>query len=192
MKVHRHGQAAILSDVDYMKILKELMNAKHRLLIQIARYTGERWGAIVQMRVSDAYSPDGVPRSTLTFRAKTRKASPDGTHSTRQIPTHPQLIVELKAYRPTESEWLFPSLDSNKHLSFDAADDFWRKLLVRVGLSGRGISTHSTRRTMISRLANAGTSAPLIKAITGHKDLRTIQRYIEIDDDRVKAAIALL
>lgn len=193
MKVQRHGKAAIISDTDYVKILKEIANDKYRLLVQIARYTGERWGAIVQMRVADAYGPDGAPRSKLTFRAGTRKASPDGERETRQVPTHPQLVVELKAYKPLiESEWLFPSRFSESHLSFDAADDFWRGCLDRAGLSGRGISTHSTRRSMISKLANAGMGAPLIKAITGHKDMKALQRYIEIDDDRIKAAIALL
>jgi len=47
-KVSRHGQAAILSDADYSRIRKHLKHKQHRLVWDIARFTGERWGAILK------------------------------------------------------------------------------------------------------------------------------------------------
>ena len=40
-------------------------------------------------------------------------------------------------------------------------------------------TSHGLRKLMMVRLAHAGYSAPQIGAISGHKDLREIQLYIE-------------
>jgi integrase len=49
-------------------------------------------------------------------------------------------------------------------------------------------TSHGLRKLMMVRLAHAGYSAPQIGAISGHKDLREIQLYIE-QMDRAKMAI---
>jgi integrase len=49
-------------------------------------------------------------------------------------------------------------------------------------------TSHGLRKLMMVRLAHAGYSAPQIGAISGHKDLREIQLYIE-QMDRAKTAI---
>jgi integrase/recombinase XerD len=53
-KNNRSGQASILNETDYQKIRKAIPT-EYRLLFDIARYTGERWGAIVQLRFGDVY-----------------------------------------------------------------------------------------------------------------------------------------
>jgi len=112
MKNNRSGQAAILSDLEYSKIRKQIVNQKYRLLWDLAWYTGERWGALVQLRVEDCYNSDGTPRSEITFRARTRKALPDGTRQTRQVPVHDVLTESLSNYPPDKSSpWLFPDRD---------------------------------------------------------------------------------
>jgi len=45
-KNNRSGQATLLSEADQLKIRKALTNKKHRLFWDVARFTGERWGAI--------------------------------------------------------------------------------------------------------------------------------------------------
>jgi integrase len=62
----------------------------------------------------------------------------------------------------------------------------------KAGLSAKGISTHSTRRSFITKLHRNGTDLYTIKKITGHKDFKALERYVEIDSDRVKGAIAAL
>lgn len=58
MKVNGHGQGAIISDADYQKIRKVARAKKYRLLFDIARYTGERWGAVVQLTINDVYDEE--------------------------------------------------------------------------------------------------------------------------------------
>lgn len=190
-KLKRHGQASVLSDSEYVKLLKQVKNTKHQLFILIGRYTGERWGAIRQLRVEDVYGRDGEPLTHITFRASTRKADPSGRKKTRQVPIHEQLATVLRGYRLEKGQqWLFPGRWPDKPMCFRNTDKFLRAAAEKAGLEG--VSTHSTRRTLITRLDEAGVGLVTIQKITGHRDLRTLQRYVEIPDSRLKAAISLL
>lgn len=192
-KNDRHGQAAILTNSDFVKIRKQFKSQHHRLIFDIARWTGERWGAIVQLRVGDVYENPvlSVPRSEITFTARTRKASPGGQRETRQCPTHPELQGILAAYDPPLSGYLFPAI-AHGHITWSAADKAFRGAIVRAGLSTRGISTHSTRRSFITALARLGVDVKTLQAITGHHDVKALLRYVEADPDIVRNAIALL
>jgi integrase/recombinase XerD len=193
VKRDRHGQGAIISDLDYAKIRQQLKAKKSRLLLDIARYTGERWGAIIQLRVEDVYDGAGRPRDYITFRAATRKARPDGQRETRQVPVHPTLKEILEGHKPPSSELLFESpVLPGKPISLRAADFMLRLAIASAGLEHKGYSTHSTRRTFITRLYERGVDLREIQLITGHHDLKALLLYVETDPERVKRAIAVL
>lgn len=192
-KNNRHGQSAIISHKEYLIIRKTLKNKHHILLLDLAWYTGERWGAIVQLHVSDVYDKRYQPLGEITFRSAARKASPSGERQTRQVPTHPTLKQELENYQPRASIWLFPNrLDPDRHITREGAAWSLGKAIALAKFQNRGISTHSTRRSCITHLHEAGVDSRLIQEISGHKDLKSLQRYIEISPDRVRNAIALL
>ncbi|NJM23518.1 MAG: site-specific integrase [Richelia sp. SM1_7_0] len=189
MKNNRFGQSAIISDNEYSKIRREFKSEKYRLIWDIAWYTGERWGALVQLRVEDVYQ-NGKPRETITFRANTRKARPDGKRETRQVPVHPALRDSLSAYvRYLDGIWLFPAREGVRHIDIRLADKILRSALTRAGLDHKGISTHSTRRSFITKLNENGVDVATIQKITGHRDLKALAKYIEIPVDRIKGAI---
>lgn len=193
MKTDRHGQACLLSDTDYSKIRKQIKSRKYKLLFDLAWYTGERWGALVQLRVEDCYNPDGSPRDYINFRARTRKATPDGKRQTRQVFVHAVLQESLQNYKAdSNSPWMFAASTGDKPITLRWADMILRAAVDKAGLSAKGISTHSTRRTFITKLHRNGTDLYTIKKITGHKDFKALERYVEIDSDRVKGAIAAL
>lgn len=193
MKVNRHGQGELISDADYTKIRKALKNKKHRLLIDVARFTGERWGAIVQIRVSDVFDRLLNVRSHITFRAQTRKATPSGDPTTRQVVVHPDLRESLKSYSfRADQVWLFEGATTNTPLTLKAADLMLRSVLAKTRLADKGICTHSTRRTFIPRLYERGVDLHTIQIMTGHKDIRSLVQYIQADFERAMRAIALL
>lgn len=193
MKNNRNGQAAIISDSDYSKIRKQIRSKKYKLLLDLAWFTGERWGALVQLKISDIYNDDGSVRKYITFKANTRKASPDGKRQTRQVIVHSTLSEALQAYKPDfKCEWLFPNRSHNNHIQLRWADKILRAAVERAGLGAKGISTHSTRRTFITKLHRNGVDLYTIKKITGHKDLKSLERYVDIDSDRIKGAIEAL
>lgn len=192
MKTDRHGQACILSDSDYSKIRKQIKSKKYKLLLDLAWYTRERWGALVQLRIEDCYV-NSNPREYINFRARTRKASPDGSHQTRQVFVHAVLRESLQNYKPeTNSVWMFGDRTGDKPITLRWADMILRAAVEKCGLSSKGVSTHSTRRSFITKLHRNGCDLYTIKKITGHKDFKALERYVEIDSDRVKGAIAAL
>lgn len=194
-KNNRSGQSSLLTETDLLKIRRQIDNKTHRLFWDIARFTGERWGAICQLQTVDVYRDAyrSIPCEDITYRAVTRKAAPDGSRHTRQVPIHPQLKEILEAYKPPVDAWLFPSrILLGRHMSFQAADDFLRRALERAGMSEKGISSHSTRRSFITALYLRGVDVRTLQEITGHKDLKALQRYIEISPERVRSSIALL
>jgi len=52
-------------------------------------------------------------------------------------------------------------------------------------------SSHSGRRTYITRLANKGVGVRLLAALAGHSHIST-QRYIDVNSDKLSEAVELL
>lgn len=193
MKNNKCGQAPLLSEIEFSKIRKQIRSKKYKLLFDLAWYSGERWGALCKLRIEDCYEKDGSVRSYLTFRAATRKAAPDGKRKTRQVPIHPVLKENLENYKPTtDSQYLFPNREGDKPITLRWADRILRAAVERAGLSARGISTHSTRRSFITKLHRNGCDVYTIQKITGHQDLKALGHYIDIDVDIIKGAIEAL
>ncbi|BAY22364.1 integrase family protein [Calothrix sp. NIES-2100] len=193
MKNNREGQSAVITDTDYSKIRKQIRSRKYKLLLDLAWYTGERWGALVQLQINDVFDDEDKPREFINFRARTRKRSPDGKRKARQVPVHPVLKEALASYKPeSDSIWLFPDRSGDGPITLRWADMILRSAVDKAGLSAKGISTHTTRRTFITKLAKRGVGLATIKKITGHTDLKVLSRYIEISDDDAMEAIATL
>ena len=53
-------------------------------------------------------------------------------------------------------------------------------------------SSHSGRRTYITRLANKGVGVRLLAALAGHSHISTTQRYIDVNSDQLSEAVELL
>jgi len=51
------------------------------------------------------------------------------------------------------------------------------------------VSTHTARRTFITMLKREGLSDKLISKITGHKDLKTLNQYYQVDDEAKREAV---
>jgi integrase/recombinase XerD len=54
-----------------------------------------------------------------------------------------------------------------------------------------GGSSHSSRRSFITKLAHSGVSAKVIMTLAGHKHLSTTQRYIDVNDEMLRQAVEL-
>lgn len=193
-KVNRSGQSKVLSDSEITKIKRNLRLPHHRLILDILRYTGERIGAVVQLQKLDVFDPKGNPRKYITFRARTRKAAAGQPAKTRQVVIHSSLRDALKNYPlPKHSLWLFPSQsDPEKHLLRQSVDSVFRRACTKAGLGEEGISSHSFRRSLMTKLSNNGVSARTIQEITGHANLASVQRYIEVNESQIESAINLL
>ncbi len=90
------------------------------------------------------------------------------------------MVKYLDEYEPPPNEYnpyLFPSREG-KPLTRIMADKILRAACKRIDVEG--VSTHSFRRTALTQMHNAGIPLRHIQEISGHNDLGTLQRYLEV------------
>jgi integrase/recombinase XerD len=192
MKLNREGQSAIISNEEREKI-RGALEQPYLTIFDIATYTGERWGAILQLKQENVYVHTNKPRESILFSAHTRKKVSSTQSQTREVYIHPRLKESLRAYPVPLSSWMFPApRDPTRPLSMKLADLHLKAILKRLKLDKKGISTHSTRRTFITTLAREGTPIKEIQTLTGHSSMEVVARYIESDPNIQKKAILLL
>ncbi|MFA9231411.1 MAG: tyrosine-type recombinase/integrase [Microgenomates group bacterium] len=66
----------------------------------------------------------------------------------------------------------------------------FKRIVAEIGLSTEKFTPHVMRHTAITRLAERGTPAEKIRAISGHKSLAMVQRYTHLSDSVVDEALA--
>lgn len=86
--------------------------------------------------------------------------------------------------------FLFPGKGGKGHLSLSTAESIFRSAFDRAGIIGA--STHSCRRTALTRMHAAGVLLRVLQEISGHKDLGALQRYLEVTQEEISAAINFL
>ena len=200
MKKDRCGKAGIFSKEDIAKIRKAFNIPHHRAIFEIALFTGERMGAITQLKVSDVYRDpnNSIPHDLITFPARTRKARPGGARETRQVPIHPELKEFLQSYKPELKGYLFPGRElnnnfaSDSHITYDSVYQYWQKTFLKLGIDHKGFSTHSTRRSFITKIVRNGTDLATVMKITGHKNVNVLMGYVGTDDQICKNALAAI
>ncbi|OUL36388.1 integrase [Nostoc sp. T09] len=191
-KINRRGKAAVINDSEYLRIRRQIKTDKYKLLWDLAWYTGERWGALIQLKVSDVYEKDGRPKKTLIFPGIIRKHRPDGTADNVEIPVHDVLRESLSKFESAQPEWLFPSRCGTKPITWRNAYDILKRAVEAAGLGSKGISTHTARRSIVNRLRKNGTAKSVIRRITGHREDKGLDPYIDVDIDEIAGAIATL
>jgi integrase/recombinase XerD len=135
----------------------------------------------------DFYTSEGRVKQRLTFR----KAATKGKLATRTIPVAAALRPLLEQYYPLAGKgYLFPGRWRRGHIHSDSADKLLREACERVGLAG--VSTHSFRRTALTRMSSASIPLRVIQEISGHKTLSALQRYLEVREEEVERAISAL
>ena len=106
-----------------------------------------------------------------------------------------RLRKEVGQYRATLVQppaLLQPVLVTQKRSAFSANTlcQLMGGWYVLAGLDGG--SSHSGRRWFITRLAHAGISPKAIMMLAGHRHLSTTQRYIDVNDEMMRAAVEVI
>ncbi|WP_414566066.1 MULTISPECIES: tyrosine-type recombinase/integrase [unclassified Anabaena] len=66
-------------------------------------------------------------------------------------------------------------------LTWRNAYDILKRACEQAGFASKGISTHTSRRSFITKLHRNGIDPYKIKKITGYRDFKALERYIDID-----------
>ena len=181
MKVDGNGQGKILTPDELRLLFTEgLRSERDRVLFAICLFTGCRVSEALTLQTTD------IRGGTLTFRKSTTK----GKLKTRVVDIQPGLALLLAEYTPCPGA-LFPGMRGRSPtLTRFSADKILRDACERIGLVG--VSTHSFRRTALTMMSSAGIPLRVIQEISGHNDLGTLQRYLEVSPEQKRQAVAVI
>ncbi len=99
-----------------------------------------------------------------------------------------EVYLSRASYRNTNRA-LFVSQKGRRAFTAHGMVMLLRRIYQRAGVSGA--SSHSGRRSFITRLASKGISARVLQELGGHKHLGTTQRYIDVNDDMLRKAVEI-
>lgn len=141
--------------------------SKARLAMSLMLYAGQRRSDVVLM--GRQHLEDGGKR----IRVKQQK-----TGALLSIPLHRTLAAEIA--QVPEGQMTFLITEYGKPHSAKGFGNWMKKRTTEAGLPE--CSSHGLRKAAARRLAEAGCSNQMIKAITGHKTDREVSRYTEAAD----------
>jgi integrase len=179
-------QAKILTDRQISLVLALLETrsrypVRDRTMVLLSITAGLRAKEISELRWSMVTDAQGQVTDLLSLPNKASKGKGGG----REVPLCGDLVEalrELQAFMPErgpEDRVIFSERDIG--MSRQAIAVWFHRLYAELGL--KGASSHSGRRTYITRLAKrvveAGGSLRDVQQLAGHSSLSTTQRYIE-------------
>jgi integrase/recombinase XerD len=190
MKVNKFGRAAILTPTQITLLFHEgLIKPRDRALFGVCLYAAARINEACTLLRGDVIGIKGV-RNVLVIRSYNTK----GKQETREIQVHPQLKEYLATYHQQDiyasRPLLFPGRHGRGSIHKASADKILRDACRKLEIEG--VSTHSFRRTALTRMSDAGVPLRHIQAISGHRTLAALERYLGVTEAQKESAISTL
>jgi integrase/recombinase XerD len=186
------GQAKTLTDAELKRLLRvasaERYGPRNRLVLLLGHWAGMRVGEIASLRVSDVLNNDGKVKDSVNLSAEQTKG-----RSARTVHLPTKLQDEISAYLKRHPKNRHsPLIDSQKARDGFSANSLCTTVKHWYNLAGiDNGSSHSGRRSFLTKLASQGVSARVLQELAGHRNLATTQRYIDVNDDMKRIAVEL-
>jgi len=188
-------QAKTLTAEELRRVLDYTATRKHsirnRALVLTSFYSGCRVGELSSLTYADVVDDEGKVRDEIRLKAENTK-----TKEARIVFVNAKLKKELQqyanAYKPANAQLKFFYSQKRKSNGYNSntLTQFFHYLYQKAGVFGA--SSHSGRRTFITKLANQGVSVRVLASLAGHRNISTTQAYIDVNDDMKRRAVELV
>lgn len=162
----------VLSSVEIKTVLKHCTTVRDRLIVIFALDTAIRANEQVSLNFehikdNKVFIYDGkMQKDRVVFIGKKTA------------------VLLLKYYiersKPHPSAPLFATTDGER-LTRSGLMQFYKRLRKATGI--KKLTSHTMRRTALTMMLKSGMSIFHLKEISGHEDIKTLQAYINVDDD---------
>jgi len=180
---------------------------RDQALFQLQLHTGFRIAEITSLRVGQVFDGRDI-RPAVTIARKRLKGG-RGQHAksvtSRSVPLNDTVVGILRQYlfarfgsgscvADDENAPLFPSRRRGFVLTRWRANVIIHQVMAAAGVqSPERFGTHSLRKTFARRIyAGTGNDINLTRAALGHSQISTTQKYLEVDQEHLTAAILAL
>jgi integrase/recombinase XerD len=187
-------QAKTLSTADVHDLLlyasctrQPLRNA---VLVLLSTKAGLRAGEIASLTWEMVLDANSQISGLIQLRDHAAKKC-----SGRSIPVHPDLAAALAAWRAVAPPCDHVIASERRGAMSPMSIVVWfDRAFKNIGL--RGCSSHSGRRTFVTRAARmvhkAGGSLRDVQLLAGHRSIQTTQRYIDGDSDAQRKLVSMI
>lgn len=198
------SQAKVLSEKEVRKVLLYIASHKHaarnRAMFIVLNATGMRVGELAAIRLCDVLAPTGEIVEEIRLSADQTKGSRG-----RVVVLNQKAQEEIKNYLMTRfklkdlmavtmtdtSRALFTTQKNpNRGFSPSTLAQHFHYMYKGAGISGA--SSHSSRRSFITKLSEMGVSVRVLMDLAGHRSLAVTQKYIESNPKLMRSAVELL
>ena len=163
---------------------------RNQAMFALSYYCGLRAKEIASLKVGDVLKADGSIKDVADLSAEQTKGSNGrefyiNKHAKQHIAA---LIKSMPVVEPH-----FPMLQvmgKRKAFSANGIAIAMRNIYNDAGFTG--CSSHTGRRSAISQLANKGVGIRIIQKFSGHRQLQSVQHYLDANEEMVKNAAELL
>lgn len=188
-------QAKLLTDAERKRLAAIIDSRRHAVrnhtAVALSFYAGLRACEIAALRVADAFDEAGAVRDTIYLSAAQTKGNTGNT-----VFVNKRLATALKRYAAAYPKRIAqpnaPIMFSAKGAGFTPQTivNLFQHLYKAACIAGA--SSHSGRRQFITELADQGVSARLVQAAARHRSLAVTMRYIDVNENRLRAAVELV
>ena len=188
-------QAKLLTDAEFKRLTAVINSLRYQsrnhTIIALSFYAGLRACEIAALRIGDVFDEVGGVKDTTYLNADQTKGSDSATVLVN-TKLKRQLLKFAKQYPVHVSTRAAPLLFSAKGGGFTAQTivNLFKRLYQLAGIDGA--SSHSGRRQFVTQLADRGINARLVQVLARHKHLSTTQRYIDVNESKLRGAIELI
>jgi integrase/recombinase XerD len=198
------SQARVLTERELRKVLSYCSNQPHatrnRAMLLCTHMAGMRVGEVAALRICNVLGADGAVLDEIALAASQTKGN-----QSRTVLVPKKLQDELTEYLQerfglkdllavtlTDTQRaLFPTQKNPKRgFTANTLCQLFHKIYKDARMTGA--TSHSGRRTFITKLADKGVGVRVLMALAGHKSIATTQRYIELNPTVMKAAVELI
>lgn len=198
------AQARVLTERELRKVLNFCNTQPHasrnRTMLLCTHQAGMRVGEVAALRICDVLAADGAIVEEISLSASQTKGN-----SSRTVLVPKKLRDELYQYlqqrfgldnlvavtKTDTQRALFPTQKNPKRgFTANTLCQLFHKIYKDSHMTGA--TSHSGRRTFITKLADKGVGVRVLMALAGHKSIATTQRYIELNPTVMKAAVELI
>ena len=198
------SQAKVLTEKEVRKVLLYIASHKHatrnRAMFVLLNATGMRVGELAAIRLCDVLTPAGEIVEEIRLAADQTKGSRGRTvvlnaKAQEEIKNYLQTRFKLKdllAVTMTDTNRALFTTQKEPNRGFTASTLAQHFHYIYRGAGITGASSHSSRRSFITNLANMGVSVRVLMELAGHRSLAVTQKYIDVNPSMMRKAVEML
>jgi len=198
------SQAKVLTEKEIKKVVKVIDSKRHatrnRCMFLLTHGSGMRVGEVASLRICDVLASDGSIKSEVYLSAVQTKGNKGRTvylsdKMREEIGLYLKTRFKLKDLLPVTMTDTVRALFTNQkdcQRGFSASTacqmfHYWYK-----EAKIEGASSHSGRRGFITNLANKGVHVRILQELAGHSSIAVTQKYIDVNQDKLRIAVEML